>query len=79
MDCIREAAAPDRYATFKRGGLRLWLNPPSMEIFVHGKGWIPYVDLAVGDKTNYGEVAFIGTQAEVRAYRARLDELYESL
>lgn len=70
----------DRYAAFEGTGLQLWLKPGTMEIFVKGKQqWVGLDQLQAGDVTSFGKVAFIGTEAEVREYRRKLDELYEKL
>lgn len=58
----------DRYAVFERNGMRLWLEKDTSEIFVKGKGWITYAELAVGDQVCHGKIAFIGTEAETNHF-----------
>ena len=48
--------------------MKLWLRPGSMEIHVEGKNWMTLDQLAVGDVTKFGKVAFIGTLLEVGVY-----------
>ena len=48
--------------------MKLWLRPGSMEIHAERKGWLPLDQLAVGDVTKFGKVAFIGTLLEVGVY-----------
>lgn len=58
---------PGHIAFFKERCLKLWLSCPNAEIYeiyVKDKGWVPYANLSVGDKTLYGTVAFIGTEEE---------------
>jgi hypothetical protein len=74
VEAIREAAQPDRYAVFKGKGLQMWLNSSDMESYVEGKGWVPYADLQVGDKTRFGVIDFIGTAAEVEVYRKKYEQ-----
>ena len=62
---------PNKYALFSRSGVQMWLTH-KFELYVKGVGWIAPPDLKVDDELTYwGKVTFIGTEVELRAYRAR--------